>query len=291
MINFLDLEPPADNKNEENINDNQPKQANTKFASMNHSEVQDEHIDQDGEQEMMNHFLLGAERIKMSSTKTTNQLTDFDPHLMKKELMLAYDYFKNQEDFSSYSIFSHAAQGIRFRFDRQPTEIMARFILISRRGGLIKPGFLYSRSKLSAKSHEIFNQYTGQVIIQLNQIKKGTWRMNVKEKNDIAGADIVVEQKGEERVLTYAKSKDTCCSISFLCPAKKMVLCGSQKPTNLLNIQMRGELYAMEFEENPNCNTCENDFELNLFMNKNIPCEDFYSLVSLLQIAADELKQ
>ena len=197
----------------------------------------------------------------------------------------------SNDEFTVSKVFNASSQGLRFKMERTKTGIKTYFILISKKGGLLKPSFLVSDSKFDAKEYDVMNMITGKSFLSIKEnLKAGTWDIINKEtgQKNVIGA-VKIKQNGETRSVEYSQNSMELGKIDFKCPVQKSGMCSSHKPSNLCNIAVAGKFKYLSLEENPNGELCKDDLEINAYYPTAPDVNEFISLIALLQVMSHEL--
>lgn len=193
--------------------------------------------------------------------------------------------FNTDADFTAAKSYSIASQGFRFRFDRVKDTLKTKVILISRKGGLLKPGLLASEFKSTTKEIVINNTVTNKPFLTLKfNDKTSAWDISNNEDANKASGAVKKTQLNEVRSVATDIGK-----IDFKCPIQKTGMCSSHKPSNLHNILNSQRFKTATFEENPNGEACKEDFELNVYYPAGCDLTEFISLIATTHVMALEL--
>lgn len=198
--------------------------------------------------------------------------------------------FSSEADWLAAKVNSLGSQGFRFKMDRSRAGVKCLFIPISKKGGLINPGLLFSDCTFVVKEITVMNILTGKPFLTIKVNANKGWDVINNENNNTLGGSIKSTQTNEIHKLSFMNNNAETASISFKCPVQSTGCCSSAKPANLYNIGFAGSVKGVELEENPNGNVCKEDFELNVYQKPDHTTQEFIALVALLQIAALDLK-
>lgn len=200
------------------------------------------------------------------------------------------DFFKTEVEFNAIKAYQGASQGLRFRLDRTKGQINSSFILISKKGGLLRPAFLTASYRVGSKDVVITNTLTGKPFLTLKENAKGhSWDLINEEAGKTAAGTVKVGQQGDVRSVTYSQGTTDLAYIHFRNPVQKVGMCSSKKPSNLANINVTGKFKSVTFEENPNGELCKDDLEVNAYYPNTPDQTEFVALVALLEVMAIEL--
>lgn len=193
--------------------------------------------------------------------------------------------FNTDADLVAAKVYNITSQGFRFRFDRTKDSINTKVILISRKGGLLKPGLLTSTFKFNTKEITINNSATGKpyLTLKLNDKTQAWDIINNEDGNKASGAVKKTQDKDVRSVATDIGK------IDFKCPVQKTGMCSSHKPSNLNGILNSQRFKTATFEENPNGELCKEDFELNVYYPAGCDVTEFISLIATTHVMALEL--
>lgn len=209
--------------------------------------------------------------------------------------------FNVDADFAPSKVYSVCSQGFRFRMDRTKTDMNTGFVLISKKGGLIKPNFLVADAKIQAKEITIKNTITGKPFVTIKDLGKGeTWEVINHDLSDAkVGTIKKTQQKSpheNNRELSYHQTNQNNAAVAtlvFKCPIQKSGFCSSHKPSNLhyidMSLKVNGLVDSVEIEENPNAEECKQFLETNVHFRKGVDSGVFVALVSLLEVMTHEL--
>lgn len=199
--------------------------------------------------------------------------------------------FASDAAFGTFNVGSKVSQGLRFRLERTKGLIRTKVLLISKKGGLLKPEFLSGEIKTGVKEIAVLNNAIRRQFLSLKQNDKTQqWDVaNTEASNNVVGT-IKIAQAGDIRTVIYAQGSAEIGRIDFKCPVQKSGICSSAKPANLLNIALNGKLRSVTFEENPNGEACQNDLEINAYYPTTPDQNEFIALVAMLTAVARELQ-
>ena len=210
---------------------------------------------------------------------------------MKAKLKADFPALISEADFISGKLYSVVAQGLRFRMDRNKNIIKTQFLLISKKGGLMKPTFLSADINTVQKEFTIVNQITGKPFLLIKENDKNkNWDVVNQEAGNNAIGLVKVIQNNLIRSVAYQQGTHEYGKIDFKCPIQKTGICSSAKPSELFNIGVIGKFSTIQLEENPNAEACKNDLEVNSYFVGNVDLNIFVANVVLLNLMARELK-
>lgn len=198
--------------------------------------------------------------------------------------------FNTEADFSATKAYALCSQGLRMRMERAKGMISTSIILISKKGGLLRPGLLVGNSKIGTKDLIISNLLTSKPFLMIKENPKTKlWDViNEDAGKSVVGA-IKITQSNETRTVSFLQGTTEYTKIDFKCPVQKTGMCSSHKPSNLLNINVSGKFKNITFEENPNGELCKDDLEVNAYYPNGADALEFIALVSIFEVVAHEL--
>lgn len=198
--------------------------------------------------------------------------------------------FKSDLDYTAAKSLLLCSQGMRLKLERGKGMIVTTYIPISKKGGLLRPGFLQGNSKVGSKELAVTNLLTNKpfILIKHNASTK-LWDVVKEEESKITAGTVKVTQSGDNRSVSFLQGTSEFAKIEFKCPVQKTGMCSSHKPSNLLNINTSGKFKTVTFEENPNGEPCKDDFELNAYYANGPDALELTALIALFEVMAHEL--
>ena len=210
---------------------------------------------------------------------------------LKTKLKADFPAITSEADFSTGKLYSVVAQGLRFRMDRNKNVIKTQCMLISKKGGLMRPAFLSAEINTTKKEFTIVNNITGKPFLLIKENDKTkNWDVVNQEAGNNAIGLVKVTQNNLIRSVAYQQGTHEYGKIDFKCPVQKTGICSSAKPSELFNIGVNGKFSTIQLEENPNAEACKNDLEVNSYFVGNTDQNAFAANVVLLHLMARELK-
>lgn len=198
--------------------------------------------------------------------------------------------FNTDMDFTATKAYALCSQGMRLRMERSKGVITTSFILISKRGGLLRPGLLLGSNRIGAKELEIKNLLTGKAFLMIRENPKTKqWDVYNEDAQKSVVGGIKITQANETRSVSFLQGTTEFAKIDFRCPIQKTGMCSSHKPSALLNINVGGRFKNITFEENPNGEPCKDDMEVNAYYPNGADPLEFIALVSMFEVMAHEL--
>ena len=206
--------------------------------------------------------------------------------------------FQTDADFKAFDVFTAAAQGLRFRMDRTGGAVNTTFMIIRKKGGILRDAKLVSKINPKDKIITLTNSLTGKEYLTFTLNASGEWDVTNKEKatgaatSNIEGK-VKIQQDGDKQTLIWSGANNiTYMRLQYKNPVQKVGFCSSRKPANLYRIDLTFLDNAPVFEENPNGDTCKDNLEVNAFIqSRQIQFDerDYVATVALLEIMALQL--
>lgn len=206
--------------------------------------------------------------------------------------------FVSDADFAFTKAVTAAAQGFKFRLDRTKTEIKTRITPIAKKGGLLNPGFAHSNSQNKVVETSLLNLFTNQPILRLKALVNppGSYEVYNAELSATAAVGTVkVTQNGDTRLVAFTTTGGPATELvtaSFFCPpVKGGGCCSAPTPArlNAIRFALGKAPRAVTIEENPNCDACLNDLEINVYFPEGIDGPSLIAITAVLQVAALQL--
>lgn len=233
----------------------------------------------------------GGDRGNSRSPSQTPAPMPTNPLELKNKLKADFaTAFQSDVDYNATKAYAGASQGLRFRMDRQKGAIKTSYIMISKKGGLLRPGLLEGQTRVGAKEIVLTNILVGKPALTIKENPKTkTWDvLNNEAANSQVGA-VKVGQNGDIRTVTFLSGANEVAYLHFRCPVQKTGMCSGPKPANLFNIGINGKFKCVTFEENPNGEPCKDELEINAYYPTAPDATEFIALVALLEVMALEL--
>lgn len=225
---------------------------------------------------------------KKTETAAADELTALKNKIVKEFGVV----FGSEHQFVVSKMFSVVFSGLRFCFERSAAGFETNMVPISKKSGLLKPGYLQGRPTQTGRM--VHNLLTNKPALNLVR-KEQIYIVQNAECNNVEIGSIHVKLEKDLKKIVFLQDKAEVGTLQFkLKQPSSIWCCAARVPPGLFNIELATVFKSHKFvvEENPNGEDCRTSLEANFsYSSPQSPpsLTEFLALVCLLEVAAVEL--